>query len=516
MPILAVTGASGQLGRLGIHALLARGVPSSDVISIVRTPSKAADLAGLGVQVREGDYSRPQSLLSALAGVDRLLLVSSSDQVRRLAHHINVIDAAKTAGVSRIVYTGLLNAADSTSPLAGQHRDTERVLRSAGMPFTVLRNGWYTENYSDQLDQYLQAGEIVGAAGNGKISAATRRDYASAAAAALLQDEKGNRTYELGGPAFDLAELARVCSVVTGTSVTYRDLTLDEFASRLQEAGLEEESARFVAALDASIARGDMETRSQDLEQLLGRPATPLVDVVRTVRSPVLQVDAGGRLTVGLIGAGNIGSAVARLAVDAGYDVVLSNSRGPETLTALIEELGPHARAAKPSEAAEAGDITVVSIPLKDYQQVPVRALVGKVVIDTNNYYPDRDGHVTELDDESTTSSELLQEHLPTAHVVKSLNSVFFKHLPLLSRPHGAADRSAVTIAGNDQAAKEAVTAFLDAVGYDAYDVGPLSEGWRYQRDATSYPYGSFEDPKPAAAERFTPLLAQAKRYRDQ
>jgi len=281
MTTYAVTGASGHLGRLAVLELLARGVPASDVVAVARTPGKATGLAERGVQLRDGDYSRPQTLGAALTGVDRLLLVSSSVPGQRAAHHTNVIEAAKTTGVSRIVYTSILNADDTTNPLAGEHQGSEQALREAGVPFTLLRNGWYTENYTDQLGQYLQRGEIVGAAGLGRISAATRQDYATAAAVALLQDDEGNRTYELGGPAFDLAELARIISEVTGTSVTYRDLPAEEYLSWLQGAGLDEGSARFVAALDTSIALGDLETSSKDLTELLGRPATPLTEVVR-------------------------------------------------------------------------------------------------------------------------------------------------------------------------------------------------------------------------------------------
>jgi NAD(P)H dehydrogenase (quinone) len=174
----------------------------------------------------------------------------------------------------------MLNADDTTNPLAGEHQDSERALREAEVPFTLLRNGWYTENYTSQIGQYLEAGEILGAAGHGRISAASRQDYAAAAATALLDDEGGNRTYELGGPAFDLPELARIITEVTGTKVTYRDLPAGEYASWLQRAGLDEATARFVAALDVSIARGDLETSIQDLAQLLGRPATPLTEVV--------------------------------------------------------------------------------------------------------------------------------------------------------------------------------------------------------------------------------------------
>ncbi|MGZ4647727.1 MAG: NADPH-dependent F420 reductase, partial [Blastococcus sp.] len=191
--------------------------------------------------------------------------------------------------------------------------------------------------------------------------------------------------------------------------------------------------------------------------------------------------------TIGLIGSGHIGGTVARLAVDAGHDVVLSNSRGPETLTDLVAQLGPHARAATAAEAAAAGDIVVVTVPLKAYREVPVEPLRGKVVIDTNNYYPQRDGQIAELDDASTTSSELLQAHLPDSHVVKAFNNIYFGHLGSLQRPAGDPERSALAIAGDDPAAKRTVTEFLDSIGYDTYDVGPLSEGWRYQPDTPAY-----------------------------
>ena len=224
--------------------------------------------------------------------------------------------------------------------------------------------------------------------------------------------------------------------------------------------------------------------------------------------------------TIGLIGSGNIGGTVARLAVAAGYDVVLSNSRGPETLAELVAELGPRARAATAADAAAAGDIVVVTIPLKSYRDVPVEPLAGKVVIDTNNYYPQRDGHIAELDDESKTTSELLQAHLPTSHVVKVFNNIWFGALAALARPAGAADRTALAIAGDDADAKAQVTAFLDTIGYDAVDAGPLSEGWRYQRDTAAYVSlylgpGGVEDMRSATAEQVRTALAAAVRYRD-
>jgi len=278
--VYAVTGASGHLGRLAVQELMARGVPSSDIVAIVRTPGRVTDLTQRGVHVRAADYTRPDTLRAALVGVNRLLLVSSSAAGQRLAQHTNVIAAAKTARVSRIVYTSILNADRTSNPLAGEHQDTERVLRQAGLPFIALRNSWYTENYTDRLTQYVEAGEILGAAGHGRISAASRQDYGAAAVAALLQNSQGIRTYELGGSAFDLFELAEAITKVTSTNVRYRDLSVDEYKEALQRSGLDENAAEFVAALDASIARGDLETKSQELEQLLGRPATSLADVI--------------------------------------------------------------------------------------------------------------------------------------------------------------------------------------------------------------------------------------------
>lgn len=191
--------------------------------------------------------------------------------------------------------------------------------------------------------------------------------------------------------------------------------------------------------------------------------------------------------TIGFIGAGHIGSQVARLAVKHGYDVVLSNSRAPETLKALVDELGPRARAATPAEAAAAGDIVVVSIPLKNIGQVPVAPLAGKIVIDTNNYYPERDGHIPELDQEKTTTSELLQALLPTSKVVKAFNHIYASQITTDARPRGAKDRRALAIAGNDPSANETVARLLDEFGFDVVDMGPLKESWRIQRDTQGY-----------------------------
>lgn len=224
--------------------------------------------------------------------------------------------------------------------------------------------------------------------------------------------------------------------------------------------------------------------------------------------------------TIGLIGAGNIGSTLARLAVAAGHDVVLSNSRGPETLRDLVDELGPQACAATAEEAARAADLAVVTVPLKALADLPAEALAGKVVMDTINYYPERDGQVAALDDESTTTSELVQQHLADSRVVKVFNNIYFEALRQLARPAGAPDRSALALAGDDADAKAAVVAFLDSIGYDGLDIGPLAEGWRTQRDTAAYGsmYADGDDwtsPVPADADTVREHVAAAKRYRD-
>ena len=214
-------------------------------------------------------------------------------------------------------------------------------------------------------------------------------------------------------------------------------------------------------------------------------------------------------MTIGFIGAGNIGSQVARLAVRSGHQVVLSNSRGPGTLTDLVAELAPHARAATPEEAAAAGDIVVVSIPLRHYQSVPVEPLAGTIVIDTNNYYPQRDGNIPELDNESTTTSELLQAHLATSKVVKAFNHIYAAQLTTDGKPGGTKDRRALVVAGDDAGAKATVTGLLDQFGFDTVDAGPLKEGWRIQRDTPGY------GPR-RTAEELRRDLAAARRYAEQ
>jgi len=211
---------------------------------------------------------------------------------------------------------------------------------------------------------------------------------------------------------------------------------------------------------------------------------------------------------IGLIGAGHIGSQLARLAVKNGHDVVVSNARGPDTLAGLIKELGPRARAGTPAEAAAAGDIVVVTIPLKNYRTVPVAPLAGKIVIDTNNYYPQRDGHIAELDSETTTTAELLQAHLPQSKVVKAFNHIYAASLTTEGQPPGTKNRRALVIAGDDPDARATVARLIDQFGFDVVDAGALKEGWRIQRDTPGY------GPR-RNAEELRRDLAAARRYAD-
>lgn len=223
--------------------------------------------------------------------------------------------------------------------------------------------------------------------------------------------------------------------------------------------------------------------------------------------------------TWGFIGSGNIGSTVARLAIAAGHDVVLSNSRGPASLADLVSDLGPTARAGTGEEAAQGGDVVVVTIPFKSYQDVPVEDLRGKTVIDTMNYYPQRDGQIPALDDGTSTSSELLQAHLPDSRVIKAFNNITFAHLASLARPSGSPERSALAIAGDDASAKATVVSLLDQIGYDSLDLGRLSEGWRIQPGTAAYGVMYAADPKdwaagarPAGAETVAKYAAESNR----
>jgi NAD(P)H dehydrogenase (quinone) len=278
---IAVTGATGHLGRLVIDALLARGVPAGQLVAVVRDTGKAAALAARGVQVRHGDYDRPDTLASALAGTDEVLLVSGSALGQRVEQHRAVVDAAAAADVGLLAYTSIPKVATTALLLAAEHRATEELIRASGLPHTFLRNCFYLEIYTDQLPTYLEHGAIVGAAGHGRVSAAARADYAAAAAAVLTGDGHDGAAYELGGDAaFTMTELAAAVSARTGRDIAYRDLPVEAYTRVLTGAGLPEPLAAVVADSDAEVARGDLLVTTADLSRLIGRPTTPYTDAV--------------------------------------------------------------------------------------------------------------------------------------------------------------------------------------------------------------------------------------------
>ena len=277
---ILVTGASGHLGHLVVESLLERGVPAQDVVATARALDTIADLAEKGVDVRRADYTDPVSLKDAFAGVDKALLVSSNEFGQRADQHRNVIDAAASAGVSLLAYTSIANADSTSMLLAGEHQETERYLRSSGLPVVLLRNNWYIENYTEQMAVALEHGAVLGAAGEGRISAATRADYAAAAAAVLTLDDQAGKVYELGGTPFTLAEYAVELSTQVGKPVVYQDLPTDEFAAVLVGAGLPDAVAALYADSDRGIKAGDLLVDSGHLEQLIGRPSTPLADAI--------------------------------------------------------------------------------------------------------------------------------------------------------------------------------------------------------------------------------------------
>jgi NAD(P)H dehydrogenase (quinone) len=284
--MITVTGANGHLGRLVVTGLLDAGVPADEVVAVVRDPSKAADLATRGVQVRQADYADPAALDVALKGTDRLLLVSGSEVGRRVAQHGNVLQAAVANGVGLVVYTSAPKADDTPLPLAPEHIATERLIADLGIPAVVLRNNWYLENYDRQIAQAAETGEIVGSSGEGRIAAAARADYAAAAVAVLTAEQPRPGTVELGGDQpFTLAELAAAVAAATGRDVAYRDLSPAEHERALVGAGVPEEAAGFVVALDQAIAAGALDTGSTALSGLIGRPTTTLSEYVRTVLS---------------------------------------------------------------------------------------------------------------------------------------------------------------------------------------------------------------------------------------
>ncbi|WP_454041133.1 SDR family oxidoreductase [Cellulosimicrobium sp. Marseille-Q8652] len=283
---IAVTGASGHLGRLVVESLLARGADAADLVALARTAGAVADLAGRGVVVREADYGRPETLGAALDGVEVLVLVSGSEVGRRVEQHGNVVDAARAAGVSRVVYTSAPHATTSALVLAPEHRATEELLAASGLSTTVLRNNWYTENYVPDVLRARETGVILTSAGDGRVASASRADYAEAAAVVALaarhDGAHDGAVLELAGDvAWTFDDLATAAAEVLGRPVALRAVTPEQHLEILTGAGLDEGTAGFVVALDGNIRDGLLGDATGDLARLLGRPTTPLVDGLR-------------------------------------------------------------------------------------------------------------------------------------------------------------------------------------------------------------------------------------------
>lgn len=276
----AITGATGQLGRLVINALL-KTVPADRIVAAVRDPAKASDLAQRDIVVREADYNRPDTLPMALAGVDRLLLISSTEVSGRLPQHRSVIKAAQRVGVSLIAYTSMLHADTSPARLAVEHRQTEEVIAASGLPAVILRNGWYTENHLMALPAALEHGAFIGAANEGRFSSAARQDYAEAAAVVLTSEDQAGRTYELAADqAFTLAEFAAKVSRQSGKAIAYNDLAGAAYEGVLTSAGLPADLAAILADADIAASRGALFDDGGAMSRLIGRPTTPLESIV--------------------------------------------------------------------------------------------------------------------------------------------------------------------------------------------------------------------------------------------
>lgn len=283
--MIVVTGSTGHLGRLVLEALLKK-VPARRIAAVARDPDKARDLAARGVEVRRGDYAKPETLGAALAGAERLLLVSSSEVGRRVAQHAAVVDAAKAAGVKLLAYTSILRAETSRISLAAEHRATEAAIRASGLPYVFLRNGWYLENYTENLAPALQHGAFVGSANGGRIAAAARADYADAAVA-VLTGAGGKEVYELAGDRpFTMSELAGEVSRQAGKPIVYRDLPPEQYRAVLTGAGLPGPVADVYVDADVQAAKGDLDDSSGELRRLIGRPTTSLAAAVGVALAP--------------------------------------------------------------------------------------------------------------------------------------------------------------------------------------------------------------------------------------
>ncbi|UVJ39936.1 SDR family oxidoreductase [Arthrobacter sp. CJ23] len=285
---IVITGATGQLGRHVVEALLQRNVPAAEIVAAGRSIEKLADFAGRGVQIRAMDYSDAASVAQALEGASKVLLISGTEVGRRVKQHRTVIEAAKAAGVELLAYTSVANADTTVMKLAAEHQATEAILKESGVPFAILRNGWYLENYTDQLQGTLAQGAIAGSAGEGRVSAASRADYAEAAAAVLVAEDQAGKIYELGGDhAFTLAELAQEISAAASKPVAYQDLPASDYAGLLAGFGVPEFFADILADSDLGIARGDLLVSGSDLRTLIGRPTTPMPAAVRSAVAAV-------------------------------------------------------------------------------------------------------------------------------------------------------------------------------------------------------------------------------------
>ncbi|HTY03283.1 MAG TPA: SDR family oxidoreductase [Rhodocyclaceae bacterium] len=279
--MIVITGATGHLGRLVITALLKK-LPANRIAAAVRDPAKAADLSARGIEVRHADYDRPDTLDRALQGTEKLLLISASEVGRRVAQHRAVIDAAKRQRVGQVVYTSILRADTSPLPLAAEHKETEALIRASGLPAVILRNGWYTENYTAGIPAALQHGAVFGCAGEGRISSAARADYAEAAAAVLAGDGQAGRVYELAGDtSYTLAELAEEISRQSGKKIAYRNLPEAEYRAALMGAGMPDWVAALLSESDTGASKGGLFDDGRQLSRLIGHATTPLAAVVK-------------------------------------------------------------------------------------------------------------------------------------------------------------------------------------------------------------------------------------------
>ena len=275
---IAVTGATGQLGRLVVEQLKSR-TSADNIVALVRTPEKALDL---GINARAFDYNQAEGLEEALNGIDTLLLISGSEVGQRATQHSNVIEAAKKAGIKWIVYTSLLHADTTSLSLAGEHLATEKMLKESGIEHTILRNGWYTENYIGSIEGALAGGALIGSAGDGKISSAARADYAEAAAVVLTNESHKGKVYELAGDDYyTLSDLAKEVSKQSGKDIPYKNLPEADYANALKSFGMDETFAGIVAGWDVSTSRDDLFDDSHQLSKLIGRATTPMADTVK-------------------------------------------------------------------------------------------------------------------------------------------------------------------------------------------------------------------------------------------